>query len=74
MKITHVGMNEDNTVDVVWHLTMDEYKQLLKDAEAELELEGQKWLTTGEKGFQTRDRDRCAVEDDLYVKGEELDE
>lgn len=100
MEIKHIAIEENGTVTVQWNMSMDEYKELVKDAEAELKLEGeQRKITTkvpfkechdeqcdcpdtvypcdgevtGERGFQTRDRDRSgrdAIEDDLYVKGD----
>ncbi len=56
MEIKHVRVEEDNTVTVEWNMPMEEYKALLMDAEAEVELVGQKALpeTTGERGFLTQ--------------------
>jgi hypothetical protein len=92
MEFKHIAIEEDGTVTVHWNMSMDDYKALVADAAAELEVTGEQkkipelapenWnesmypvegSTTGERGFQTRDRDRSgrdAIEDDLYVKGD----
>jgi hypothetical protein len=81
MEFKHIAIEDDGTVTVHWNMSMDEYKALVKDAETELKLEGEQkkipFKTTGERGFQTRDRDRSgrdAIEDDLYVKGDKNEE
>jgi hypothetical protein len=82
MEFKHIAIEEDGTVTVHWNMSMDDYKALVADAAAELEVTGEQkkittnkvypveGSTTGERGFQTRDRDRSgrdAIEDDLNV-------